>query len=112
MLATATASLVLLAIILSDSLGAWAVMVPLFVIVSSFAFALPNATALALADHPEVAGAASALLGLIQFMSGAVVAPLVGIAGTDTALPMALVMSALGIAGVAVTRIPSPGASR
>jgi MFS transporter, DHA1 family, multidrug resistance protein len=83
-------------------------MVPLFVIVSSFAFALPNATALALADHPEVAGVASALLGVIQFMSGALVAPLVGIAGTDTALPMALVMSALGIAGVAVTRILLP----
>ena len=81
MLATATASLVLLAIIVSDSLGAWAVMVPLFVIVSSFAFALPNATALALADHPEVAGVASALLGVIQFISGAAVAPLVGIAG-------------------------------
>jgi len=108
MLATATASLVLLAIILSDSLGAWAVMVPLFVIVSSFAFALPNATALALADHPEVAGVASALLGVIQFISGAAVAPLVGIAGTDTALPMALVMSALGVAGVAATRILLP----
>jgi MFS transporter, DHA1 family, multidrug resistance protein len=108
MLATATASLVLLAIVLSDSLGAWAVMVPLFVIVSSFAFALPNATALALADHPEVAGVASALLGVIQFMSGAAVAPLVGVAGTDTALPMAIVMSALGLAGVAVTRILLP----
>jgi MFS transporter, DHA1 family, multidrug resistance protein len=108
MLATASASLVLLAIVLSDSLGAWAVMVPLFVIVSSFAFALPNATALALADHPEVAGVASALLGVIQFMSGAAVAPLVGVAGTDTALPMAIVMSALGLAGVAVTRILLP----
>jgi MFS transporter, DHA1 family, multidrug resistance protein len=108
MLATATASLVLLAIIVSDSLGAWAVMVPLFVIVSSFAFALPNATALALADHPEVAGVASALLGVIQFISGAAVAPLVGIAGTDTALPMGIVMSALGIAGVAATRILLP----
>ena len=112
MLATATASLVLLAIIVSGGLGAWAVMVPLFVIVSSFAFALPNATALALADHPEVAGAASALLGVIQFMSGAVVAPLVGVAGTDTAVPMALVMSVLGVAGVAVTADPRPRARR
>jgi DHA1 family bicyclomycin/chloramphenicol resistance-like MFS transporter len=108
MLSTATAALVLLAVIASGGLGAWAVMVPLFVIVSSFAFALPNATALALADHPEVAGAASALLGVIQFVSGALVAPLVGIAGTDTALPMAIVMSLLGIAGVVATRVLLP----
>ena len=71
-------------------------MIPLFVVVSSFAFALPNATALALADHPGVAGAASALLGVIQFVSGAAIAPLVGVAGTDTAVPMAVVMSVLG----------------
>ncbi len=108
MLSTATAALVLLAVILSDSLGAWAVMVPLFVIVSSFAFALPNATALALADHPDVAGAASALLGVIQFTSGAAVAPLVGIAGTGTAVPMGIVMSLLGIAGVVSTRVLLP----
>lgn len=107
-LGTASASLVLLVVILSGGLGAWAVMVPLFVIVSSFAFALPNATALALADHPEAAGAASALLGVIQFVSGAAVAPLVGIAGTGTAVPMALLMSLLGVAAALVTRIMLP----
>ena len=41
---------------------------PMFVIVSSLAFVLPNSTALALADHGEVAGTASALLGVIQFL--------------------------------------------
>jgi DHA1 family bicyclomycin/chloramphenicol resistance-like MFS transporter len=109
MLATASAALVLLAVILVGGLGAWAVMVPLFAIVCSFAFALPNATALALADHREVAGAASALLGVIQFISGAAIAPLVGIAGTGTAVPMGIVMSALGLAGVAAMRILVPG---
>jgi DHA1 family bicyclomycin/chloramphenicol resistance-like MFS transporter len=112
MTSTATATLVLLAVLASGGLGAWAVMVPLFAIVCSFAFALPNATALALADHPEVAGAASALLGVIQFVSGAAVAPLVGVAGTDTALPMGLVMAALGLAGMATTRILIPAPDR
>ena len=46
-------------------------------------FVLPNTTALALADHAAVAGTASALLGVIQFMVGALAAPLVGVAGTD-----------------------------
>jgi DHA1 family bicyclomycin/chloramphenicol resistance-like MFS transporter len=108
MASTAAASLVLLAVLAAGGLGAWAVMVPLFAIVCSFAFALPNATALALADHPEVAGAASALLGVIQFVSGAAIAPLVGIAGTGTALPMGVVMATLGLAGVATTRILIP----
>jgi DHA1 family bicyclomycin/chloramphenicol resistance-like MFS transporter len=107
----AGATLALLAVVVAGGLGAWAVMVPLFVIVCSFAFALPNATALALADHPEVAGAASALLGVIQFISGAAVAPLVGIAGTDTAVPMGIVMAALGVSALATVRIlvPAPG---
>jgi DHA1 family bicyclomycin/chloramphenicol resistance-like MFS transporter len=108
LLAIAAASLVLLAIVVIGGLGAWAVMIPLFVVVSSFAFALPNATALALADHPEVAGAASALLGVIQFVSGAATAPLVGVAGTDTAVPMGVVMSVLGILGVVVLRVMVP----
>ena len=46
---------------------------------------LPNSTALALADHAEVAGTASALLGVVQFLIGALVAPLVGAAGTGRA---------------------------
>ena len=53
----------------------------------------PNATALALADHPRTAGSASALLGTIQFVIGALVAPLVGLAGTGTALPLAVIIA-------------------
>ena len=48
---------------LIGGLGVGAVLAPMFVIVSSLSFVLPNSTALALADHPEVAGTASALLG-------------------------------------------------
>jgi MFS transporter, DHA1 family, multidrug resistance protein len=61
---------------------------------------MPNATALALADHPDVAGSASGLLGVMQFIVGAATAPLVGVAGTDTALPMAMLIAALGLGGV------------
>ena len=71
------------------------VLAPLFVTVASIGFVMPNATALALADHADVAGSASALLGVNQFLVGALAAPLVGIAGVDTAVPMALVMSLL-----------------
>jgi DHA1 family bicyclomycin/chloramphenicol resistance-like MFS transporter len=70
----------------------------LFVIVSSIGLVLPNATALALSGYdPQVAGSASALLGVLQFAFGAAVAPLVGAVGVDSAVPMAVVMATLGL---------------
>ena len=75
---------------------------------------MPNATALALADHAEVAGSASALLGVNQFLVGAIVAPIVGIAGVSTAVPMALVMLllCLGAALALVTLTRPTGMAR
>jgi MFS transporter, DHA1 family, multidrug resistance protein len=90
----------LLAVVIAGGLGVWAVLVPMFVIVSSLSFVLPNSTALALADHPEVAGTASALLGVGQFLIGAVVAPLVGAGGTESAVPMAAVMTAAAVSAL------------
>ena len=63
-------------------------------------FIAPNATALALADT-RAAGSAAALLGVLQFTIGAAVAPLVGLAGTVTAIPMALAIAAFGLATLA-----------
>ena len=90
-------SLVLLTVVLIGDLSVWALLVPMFAIVSSLPFVLPNTTALALADHAGVAGTASALLGVVQFMIGAVAAPLVGVAGPDSAVPMGVVMVTLAI---------------
>jgi DHA1 family bicyclomycin/chloramphenicol resistance-like MFS transporter len=72
-----------------------------FVVVASIGLVFPNATALALADHPRTAGSASALLGLSQFATGALAAPLAGVGGAHTALPMAIVMATLSSAGLA-----------
>src|SRR4051794_29973474 len=104
LLTIAGSSGALLAVVLAGGLGVWAVLVPMFVIVSSLSFVLPNSTALALADHAEVAGTASALLGVCQFMIGAVVAPAVGAGGTDSAVPMALVMTGVALAALAARR--------
>lgn len=72
-----------------------------FVVVASIGLVFPNATALALADHPGTAGSASALLGLSQFATGALAAPLAGVGGSHTALPMGIVMATLSSAGLA-----------
>ncbi|MFE9630615.1 Bcr/CflA family multidrug efflux MFS transporter [Streptomyces sp. NPDC006463] len=63
----------------------------LFVLMSAMGVVLPNTNAQALMRTPHAAGTASALLGTSSFLVGAVASPLVGIAGEDTAVPMALV---------------------
>jgi MFS transporter, DHA1 family, multidrug resistance protein len=83
------------------------VLAPLFVGVATIGFVMPNATALALTNHPHVAGSASALIGTTQFAIAAVVAPLVGIAGRDTALPLGIALAVLGTAAL-VTGIVVP----
>jgi DHA1 family bicyclomycin/chloramphenicol resistance-like MFS transporter len=92
-----TSATALLVVVLIGGLPVWALLVPMFAIVSSLPFVLPNTTALALADHASVAGTASALLGVIQFMIGAIAAPLVGVAGPDSAVPMGVVMVTLAL---------------
>jgi DHA1 family bicyclomycin/chloramphenicol resistance-like MFS transporter len=115
----ALAALMLLGVVAAGS-GVWPIVVLLFVVVASLGLVFPNATALALADHPRVAGSASGLLGVLQFIVGAATAPLVGVGGTDTALPMALTIAALAVGGVFAgtviarrpTRVRVPAGSR
>jgi DHA1 family bicyclomycin/chloramphenicol resistance-like MFS transporter len=104
LIAIACASFALFTVVVVGGFGVWAVLAPMFLIVSSISFVMPNATALALADHPEVAGTASALLGVMQFLIGALVAPLVGAGGTESAVPMATVMTMIAVLAIAARR--------
>ena len=90
---------VALLVVVAAGGGVWGIVPLLFVVVASLGLVMPNATALALADHPRVAGSASGLLGVLQFIVGAATAPLVGVAGRGTALPMALTIAVLGVGG-------------
>ena len=104
----AVAGCVLFAVVAIGSLPLAALLVPLWVLVASMGLVFPNTTALALAGHPEVAGSASALLGVLQFAIGAAAAPLAGIAGTDTAVPMGATMALLSLASLAALRLSRP----
>ncbi len=83
-------------------LGLGQVLASLFVVVSSLGLIGPNAMALAQANHPYDAGSASGLMGVANFMLGATIAPLVGIAGPQNALPMAILIPLLGASALAV----------
>jgi DHA1 family bicyclomycin/chloramphenicol resistance-like MFS transporter len=89
----------LLAVTLAG-LGLAAVLAALFLVPASLGLILPNATALALGRHPEAAGTASAVIGVVQFSAGALVAPLVGAGGQATAVSMAVVIAACGAAAI------------
>jgi MFS transporter, DHA1 family, multidrug resistance protein len=77
-------------------------LISLFVIVTFIGMAFPNATALALAEQEGALGSASALLGVGQFGTGALIAPLVGLAGTHDAVPMAVLIGGCGIGALVI----------
>lgn len=77
------------------------VIVSLFLLAAGAAITSPPSTALALADYPQIAGTASSLLGAARFAFGGVAAPLVGVAGSLSILPLGLVTT-FSIAAAAV----------
>lgn len=84
--------------------GLVAILVPLFVIVSSVGIVMPNAAALGLADQADNAGAASALIGITQFVIGGLLAPLAGQGALAMAVLMASVAAAATVAYLTLTR--------
>jgi DHA1 family bicyclomycin/chloramphenicol resistance-like MFS transporter len=96
-----------LAVVAIGSLPLVVLLVPMWVLVASMGLVFPNSIALALAGHPEVAGSASALIGVLQFVVGAVAAPLAGIAGSGTALPMGAGMAAFALLSLGALRLSS-----
>lgn len=84
--------------------GLAAVLVSLLAVVASIGLVLSNATALAMRVEPSIAGRASALIGAAQFGVGGLVAPLVGVAGRHSALPMAIVVVTMGGGAIVALR--------
>jgi DHA1 family bicyclomycin/chloramphenicol resistance-like MFS transporter len=80
----------------------WVVIAALFALASGVAISSPPATTLALVEYPQIAGTASSLLGMVRFGLGGVAAPLVGIAGATSILPLGIVtVTAVVLAGAA-----------
>ncbi|MEA2284735.1 MAG: transporter, family, multidrug resistance protein [Solirubrobacteraceae bacterium] len=104
LIAGAAAGVAVLVLVLAGA-GIVPVAACFFVLFASFGVVAPNSTALALEGFPHVAGTASALLGAIQFAIGASVAPLVGVAGTGTAVPVAVLIALFTAAAVVARRL-------
>ncbi|MEU3848211.1 multidrug effflux MFS transporter [Streptomyces sp. NPDC029554] len=98
---TAATALLLMSLGVFGEVGLAPVAVALFVLMSAMGITLPNTQALALMRVRHAAGSASALLGTSSFLIGAIASPLVGVAGEDTALPMAVVQLAAALVALA-----------
>jgi DHA1 family bicyclomycin/chloramphenicol resistance-like MFS transporter len=93
----------LLVVAVFAGLGLPGVLPALFLVVSAIGLTMPNSIALALSGRPaNIAGSASALFGLLQYVIGAAAAPLVGLAGSRSAAPMAIVIAGSAAAAIVV----------
>jgi DHA1 family bicyclomycin/chloramphenicol resistance-like MFS transporter len=84
-------------------LGAWALLPLMFVTVCSIGLIISNSVAISMALESHRAGSAAALFGAAQFVVGAAVAPIVGVAGAS-AIPMGIVMAAAGPTALIIGR--------
>jgi DHA1 family bicyclomycin/chloramphenicol resistance-like MFS transporter len=98
-LAGLTGAGALLVTALTDFGGLLGFMVPLFFVVSAAGLSFPNAPAIALSRHGDIAGTAAAVLGAAQFMIGGAIAPLVGALDDGTPRPLAAII--VGTTGLA-----------
>jgi len=80
------------------------ILVPLFCFIACHGFVAPNTMALAMSPYGASAGAASALLGTLQFGLGAAAGGLVSLFGNGTAVPFAAVIAGCGLAAFTVHR--------
>lgn len=97
-LATCASIALLLAILMNGNLIS--ILIPLFFIVSSVGIVGPSCFPLAMQSQEKSAGSASALLGLLPYILGAAVAPLVGLSGENNALPMGIVITSANMIAV------------
>ncbi|SFI36896.1 MFS transporter, DHA1 family, bicyclomycin/chloramphenicol resistance protein [Paenibacillus sp. UNC496MF] len=91
LLLSAAASLTALAVILLHG-PLFALVAPLFCFVASIGITSTASFSLAMESQSHMAGSASALLGLLPFVLGAVTSPLVGVAGEYSAVPMGVII--------------------
>lgn len=86
-----------------------------FVLMTAQGLIGPNGGALASAEVPEHPGTGSALLGFIQWVAAGTIAPIAGLGGEHTAIPMALLMiagAAASMVGLLVLARPAHPTSR
>jgi MFS transporter, DHA1 family, multidrug resistance protein len=91
----AVLGVVLLVLVATGTGGLVGLIVPLWFLLSTTSFIMPNATALALTLHGERAGTAAALIGALQAGIAGTVSPIVGLLGGDDVAMAVVILAAV-----------------
>ncbi|MDP3255106.1 MAG: multidrug effflux MFS transporter [Bosea sp. (in: a-proteobacteria)] len=103
-LCLAGGGLAMLLCVLTGFAGPFGVIVPMALYACGVGLTMPQAQASAMMPFPDRAGAASSFTGLCQMLFSACIGLLVGQALKSGALPLPLVMSAIGVAALILFR--------
>jgi MFS transporter, DHA1 family, multidrug resistance protein len=99
LIASVACGAVLLIVAATGAFGLAGIVVGLLCMLACMGLIGSNAMAGALADHPQIAGAASALAGFTQFVLGAISGLMVAFLADGTAVPMCATMFAMALLG-------------
>ncbi|NEW09303.1 multidrug effflux MFS transporter [Paenibacillus sp. SYP-B3998] len=80
--------------------GLYAILPAFFFIVSSVGLVSTATSSMALQNQGKSAGSAAALLGLLSFIIGGIIAPLVGIGGSQTAVPLGIIIALMEVGSI------------
>ena len=97
------AGAVVVVIVVTSVVGVAGLIAAIVVMMGGWGLVGPNALALAMQRYPKAAGAASAVVGCLQFTLAAIAAPLPGLGGTADPLPMAILI--VGFPAVAIVTL-------
>ena len=104
---TAAAGLLLLVGALWFDMPLGVAVVGFFVLMTAQGLIGPNAGALASGEVPDDPGTGSAVLGFLQWCTAGVIAPIAGLGGARTAVPMALIVLTLVVVSFAALALAS-----
>ena len=104
-------ALLLWLVVATDAGGLAGLLVVLFALLTLINFIAPNASALALGRHGEMAGTAAAFIGALQAGMAGGISPLVGVLGGDAAA-MAVVMAGSTALAFGVLAVATPAYRR
>jgi MFS transporter, DHA1 family, multidrug resistance protein len=85
--------------------GIFGIAPALFVYMFCIGVLMPTASAMALANHPEIAGSASALYGTLQFVFAFMSTGVLSLIGDGSAMPMAMVIAGCGFIAFVASRL-------
>lgn len=101
----ASVMVLMLAIMATGFQPLWVMAVLLFIGYGFLGLVIPSTSVLAMDDHGEIAGTASALMGTLHFAAGIVAMAVAGLFFDGTPLPMVTAIAACAVIALALTQI-------